>query len=88
MAKRRSDKGELTCRALRLLRPSTSLLCKLASVAVHAEELMSNDGHPLDLSALDSVMHDAEVREWVALMKKAGLAPVKRKEATRGKASK
>jgi hypothetical protein len=61
------------------LAPSPALLCKLASVAVHADELMSPDGHQFDKAALETVLRDAEVIEWLAAMTKAGMAPVKRK---------
>lgn len=61
------------------LTPSPALLCKLASVAVHADELMSPDGHQFDKAALESVLRDEEVAEWIAVMTKEGMAPVKRK---------
>lgn len=57
---------------------SSSLLCKLASVAVHADEFLSGDSHPIDKFALLSVLGDSEVVDWVAEMTAAGMAPVKR----------
>ena len=51
-----------------LLNPSPALLCKLVSIAVHAEELLSPHGHQFDRDALNSVMGDAEVRQWIADM--------------------
>lgn len=61
-----------------LLMPSPSLLCKLASIAVHADELASPDGHTFDRVALSSAITDPEVVAWIDGMTKAGMAPVKR----------
>jgi len=55
-----------------------SLLCKLASIAVHADEMLSPNGHDLDRNALHSALSDGEVRDWIAAMTAKGLAPVKR----------
>lgn len=62
----------------KLLEPSAALLCKLASVAVHAEEFLSPDGHDLDRQALLSGLADPEVRECLDAMSAASLAPRKR----------
>lgn len=56
-----------------------SLLCKLGSIAVHTEELLSPDGHEFDRAALASLMTDPEVVTWLAEMQKAAFLPVKRK---------
>ncbi len=61
-----------------LLQPSASLLCKLASIAVHVDEFFSDDGHHLDRSAMLSAARDPEVVEWVEAMASASLAPRKR----------
>jgi hypothetical protein len=61
-----------------MLKPSPSLLCKLASLAVHADELASPDGHEFDRAALAPLLSDPEVRDWIAAMTEAGMAPVKR----------
>jgi hypothetical protein len=61
-----------------LLKPPASLLCKLASVAVHADEMLSNDGHEFDRLALGAALSDPEVREWLDTMTAAALAPRKR----------
>lgn len=61
-----------------MLNPSPSLLCKLASIAVHADELLSDDGHTLDREALLSGLKDPEVTEWIGQMTTASLAPRKR----------
>lgn len=60
------------------LTPSASLLCKLASVAVHADEMLSAKGHALDKVALQSAIDDQEVRDWIKAMTAMAMAPVKR----------
>jgi hypothetical protein len=47
------------------LEPSASLLVKLGSIAVHAEEILSPNRHQFDLSALQTLLDDAEVKEWL-----------------------
>jgi hypothetical protein len=59
------------------LQPSPTLLCKLGSILVHAEELISPTGHPFDYQAMRTTW-DAEVEEWVKQMGKLGFLPVKR----------
>lgn len=61
-----------------MMKPSAALLCKLGSIAVHADELLSPSGHQFDRAALASLMDDAEVREWLALMDSAAMLPKKR----------
>ena len=63
---------------VRALSPTNSLLCKLASVAVHADEMLSDGGHEFDRAALLSALSDPEVRDWIAAMTKLALAPQKR----------
>ena len=60
------------------LKPTPALLCKLASVAVHADEMMSPNGHHLDRTALLSALGDADVKAWLTAMTAMGMAPVKR----------
>jgi hypothetical protein len=60
------------------LKPSASVLCKLASAAVHADEFFSAKGHLFDRNALLSVLADDELRAWLAAMTALGMAPVKR----------
>lgn len=60
-------------------RSSASLLIKLGSLIVHAEEFMSKDGHPLDKAAFDSVRGDPEVVAWFNYMNGMAFLPVKRK---------
>lgn len=58
--------------------PSLGLLVKLASVAVHAEEILSPHRHEFDIDAIKTLLDDAEVKSWLAEMAKQGLLPVKR----------
>ena len=58
------------------LKPSMALLCKLGSIAVHAEELLSEKGHYLDRHALQTLLNDWQVKTWI---KEMGVyMPVKR----------
>lgn len=61
------------------LKPGVALLCKLASITVHAQEMLSPKGHDVDRRALLSALDDAEVIEWIADMTKMAMAPVRRK---------
>jgi hypothetical protein len=49
------------------LQPSLALLCKLGSIAVHVEEMLSPAGHAFDRIALETVL-DEEVRTWIKNM--------------------
>lgn len=62
-----------------LTNPPITLLCKLASIAVHAEEFLSDDGHHVDRDALVSGLADPEVTAWLTAMSGASLAPRKRR---------
>lgn len=55
-----------------------ALLCKLASIVVHADELTSPSGHEFDAGALRALIGDGEVAEFIKTMSDMGLAPVKR----------
>ena len=57
-----------------------SLAVKLVSIVVHADELISADGHMFDKAALECLLKDAEVSAWVEALQRNGLAPVKRVE--------
>lgn len=59
-----------------------ALLVKLCSIAVHAEELTSGDGHPFDSESIKSLCGDADVVKWISQMRDMGLAPVKRNNTT------
>jgi hypothetical protein len=58
------------------LKPALSLLCKLASIAVHADELLSPKGHVYDRLAFKSAVEDPEVQAWLKEM--GPFVPVKR----------
>jgi hypothetical protein len=61
-----------------VLKPSSALLCKLGSIIVHADELMSPFGHQFDREALRPLLADPEVAEWIAGMGELALIPLKR----------
>lgn len=60
------------------LTPTASLLTKLGSIVRHVEEGGSITGHQLDWNAVDALMDDPEVAEWMAAMDDMALLPVKR----------
>lgn len=62
-----------------MTKPNLALLVKLGSIAVHAKELLSPDGHQFDRIALDSLLADAEVQAWVRDMDAAAMLPKMRK---------
>jgi hypothetical protein len=57
------------------LAPAPALLCKLASIAVHVQELLSPFGHHFDQIATDNLLKDREVVEWLKQMHAQGMAP-------------
>lgn len=57
---------------------SAALLCKLGSIVVHVEEMMSPEGHHYDKLALENLLADSEVREWIEAMDKLAMLPKKR----------
>lgn len=61
-----------------VLHPSMQLLCKLGSIAVHAEEGTSPQRHRFDIIALKNLLSDPEVMAWMEGMQKAAFLPVKR----------
>lgn len=60
------------------LSPSVSLLCKLGSAVVHIEEATSAKGHTFDRVALNSLLADPELKEWLEAMRRQAFLPVKR----------
>lgn len=48
--------------------PSLSLLAKLGSIAVHTEEFLSPGGHEFDVAALNNLLGDPEVVQWMEAM--------------------
>lgn len=63
-----------------VLKPTPQLLIKLGSIIVHQQELNSSDGHYMDTSALDTLLEDEDVIEWMKGMDKMAYLPVKRKK--------
>ena len=55
---------------------SETLASKLASIVVHAEEMLSPMGHGYDRLALEQAIDDPEVQVWIQGL--GALAPVKR----------
>ena len=51
-------------------------LCKIISIVVHADEMLSDDGHGFDKIALQDLLKDEEVKQFIKDM--GALAPVKR----------
>lgn len=63
---------------------STSLTIKLASIAVHADELMSPGVHQADKDAIKGLLADPEVRQALASMERMAVLPVRRDGVTYG----
>ena len=59
-------------------KPSISLLSKLGSALVHADEYLGSDGHNFDLLEFRDLLKDAEVQTWLIQGTKSGLLPIKR----------
>lgn len=74
MAKTRKPATEEVKETLRL----STLIIKLGSIITHYEELNSPGGHPMDQTAIDSLMANADVVECFENMRKAGFLPTKR----------
>jgi len=60
------------------LNPSTRLLCKLGSIAVHVDEAIGCGGHEFDVIAIRQLVEDNEVLEWIREMGALGLVPAVR----------
>ena len=58
------------------LKPSLALLAKLGSIVVHAEEMISPNGHRFDRAVFQALLGDPEVRTWLKAM--TVYLPVKR----------
>lgn len=57
----------------------STLNVKLASIVVHIEEYFSPNGHPFDKVAIESLLNDAEIKQFIGQMQMKGLLPEKRK---------
>ena len=60
------------------LKPSATILIKLGSIAVHVEEMLSPHGHEFDKVAIQSLLSDPELQEWIKEMTALAFMPVKR----------
>lgn len=58
--------------------PPLDLLCKLGSIARHVEEATADGGSHLDVAALQTLVGDKQVLEWMSQMDKMALLPVRR----------
>jgi len=56
----------------------TTLLIKLASIAVHADEMLSPDGHHFDKEVIRSLLTDSEVRAFLDAKENQVYLPLKR----------
>lgn len=61
------------------LAPPMSLLVKLGSIAVHAEEFLEPGGHEFDRTAMEQLLKDPEVLAWRKQMDALALLPKKRR---------
>ena len=61
-----------------VLKPSAQLLIKLGSIITHYEEYTSKNGHEFDKIAIDSLLADPDVKEWMKEMNDMALLPHKR----------
>ena len=60
------------------MEPPATLLVKLGSALVHAQELTEPGAHHLDLEAFKGICADPEVVAWLEAMGALALLPVKR----------
>jgi hypothetical protein len=66
------------------LEPDASTLIKIGSLARHGEEIVrkirtdDHGPHEVDLAAVEGLLSDPEVQEWMAAMDAKALLPVMR----------
>lgn len=60
------------------LKPKTSILIKLGSIAVHADEATGKNAHEFDVTALRALLQDNEIIAWLKQMDEMALIPKKR----------
>lgn len=58
--------------------PNLTTAIKLASIVVHVEEFLSPDGHDYDKIAIEQLLKDPDIVEYLAVMNSAAFLPVKR----------
>lgn len=59
-----------------IIEPSLTLLCKLGSIIVHADEATEPGAHELDVTVLRALLADPEVKDWIKGM--GTMLPLKR----------
>lgn len=64
------------------LNPSPALLCKLGSIVVHVDEMLSVHGHDYDRIAIKNILSDPDIKLWISEMEKMAMVPVKRNKDT------
>ncbi len=57
------------------LTPNTSLLASLGSIIVHFQEMLTSDGHEFDKVAVEGLLADPGVVEWLEQMDQMVLLP-------------
>lgn len=57
--------------------PTPALLAKLGSIAIHADEFLET-GEQFDKVAIESLLSDPDVRDWLEDMDNMSLLPKKR----------
>ncbi len=60
------------------LKPPVTVLCKLGSIIIHAQEINSDNMHEFDIAVFNDLCEDEEVKEWLEGMDKMALLPLKR----------
>ena len=58
--------------------PPITVVIKLGSIARHVQELLGPTGHSFDKVALDGLLNDPEVVEWMTAADELALLPVLR----------
>ena len=76
--KKAKSESKLPMKKIMAFEPSRTLLIKLGSIAVHAEEMLSEKGHYFDVEVLKTLLNDSDVKVWLAEMNKLALLPKKR----------
>lgn len=60
------------------LKPAPTLLIKIGSIAVHADEFLHPSGHAFDAIAIRQLLKDPEVVAWIKAMDAMAFLPKKR----------
>jgi len=75
----RSQEDSMDRDNAKALAPPLGLIVKLGSIAVHAKEMTSPDGHEFDAIALKALLNDPDVRNWLTAMDRMAMIPKMRK---------